>query len=468
QTEDSLTWTYTVEEGMTWSDGVPVTAEDILYTLRYEDEHGGTNFVDRTDETGKLTQAKYIDYALSEDARSLSLTLRTVNIREPYDMLTFYTLPEHVYEREEPDEEELRVGCGPYVLDQFDADEGTLVFLPNEYYPVLPSAAKLVYRLYPNEEALYIALDQGDIHMAWDYAFGVPAVCVDVLSRNEDLQITATSTTSVPAALAFNSAKGPCADRNVRLAISYALNYDAFVCYLGSSSAQVATRGFVPPATTGYVQTERLCEDIEKAKDALAASGYTKKNADGFYVNASGEELSFVLTVDRSRTTHVRCGEIVKTQLEAFGIRVEIDSVEPSVYREKTGNGFSGKNVSMEAAIFSCSAADMGAAGGLGTTFVDGNHALWGGCQVFDGEFQSIKAKLSGAKTLSDYRSAAAQMQEYYAKAVPVIALYWDELMFVSSVELAQMSIDATFGYNNAINWITVRNAENSEEEETE
>ena len=39
-TEDAKTWTYTIEEGMKWSDGEPVTAEDILFTLQYEDENG--------------------------------------------------------------------------------------------------------------------------------------------------------------------------------------------------------------------------------------------------------------------------------------------------------------------------------------------------------------------------------------------------------------------------------------------
>lgn len=35
-TEDAQTWTYTIREGMTWSDGEAVTAEDILFTLEYD------------------------------------------------------------------------------------------------------------------------------------------------------------------------------------------------------------------------------------------------------------------------------------------------------------------------------------------------------------------------------------------------------------------------------------------------
>ena len=63
-TEDSAAWTYTIQEGMTWSDGEPVTAEDILFTLEYEDSNGSANFTAQTDADGKTTEAKYTDYEI--------------------------------------------------------------------------------------------------------------------------------------------------------------------------------------------------------------------------------------------------------------------------------------------------------------------------------------------------------------------------------------------------------------------
>lgn len=89
ETEDAATWTYTVLEGMTWSDGVEVTAEDILYTLQYEDGNGAANFVSQTDEEGEVTEAKYSGYSISADGRSISLTLKSPNVRraEQHDLL---------------------------------------------------------------------------------------------------------------------------------------------------------------------------------------------------------------------------------------------------------------------------------------------------------------------------------------------------------------------------------------------
>ncbi len=78
ETDDAVTWTFTVIDGMKWSDGEPVTAEDILFTLNYEDSNGSANFVEQTDKDGKVTAARYTGYVISDDGRSISLTLASL------------------------------------------------------------------------------------------------------------------------------------------------------------------------------------------------------------------------------------------------------------------------------------------------------------------------------------------------------------------------------------------------------
>ena len=119
ETADSITWVYTIEPGMTWSDGEPVTAEDILFTLEYDDANGSANFVSQTDEDGKVTEAKYASYELSSDAMSISLTLSSANVRELSNMTSFRVMPKHVYEgKDSVTEAEARVTCVklPHVL----------------------------------------------------------------------------------------------------------------------------------------------------------------------------------------------------------------------------------------------------------------------------------------------------------------------------------------------------------------
>lgn len=456
-TEDAATWTYTIQDGMTWSDGAPVTAEDILFTLQYDQANGSANFEAQTGEDGKVTDAKYTGYSLSDDKMSVSLTLASPNVRELSNMTSFRVMPKHVYEgKNTVTEAEGRITCGPYVLESFNKEAGTITFAVNEYYPQKPNVEKIVYQLFGNEDTMYLALQQGDIDMVWAYSTGVAGTYQDVLSTDTNVSLVNVAAANAPAVLAFNNAKGLFSDENLRQAVSYALNYEEFKTYFGSTYAEIPNRGFVPSTTVGYTDTEKLTTDTAKADEYMKAAGYTEKNADGFYVNADGAAAAFTLTVNAAKETHVGYAEMIKTQLEAFGIQVNLDAVDKDAYNAKTSNKFSENNITMEAAIYGYTAAGMGMGNGLGSIYVDGNHAVQGGCQVFDEAFSSILDELKAAKTIEEYYTGAAKLQDYYAAHMPLIALYWDNMMLAYSSKLDNVTVDAVFGLNNVNNWFSI------------
>ena len=456
-TEDGQTWTYTIREGMTWSDGEPVTAEDILFTLEYDQANGSANFEAQTDADGKTTEAKYTEYTLSPDKASISLTLTTPNVRELSNMTSFRVMPKHIYEgKDSVTEAESRITCGPYVLESFSKEAGTLTFSVNPYYPQKPNVKQIVYRLFGNEDTMYLALQQGDVDMVWGYSTGVAGTYQDVLAGDENVALINVAAANAPAVLAFNNAKGLFTDENLRQAVSYALDYDAFKTYFGSAYAQIPNRGFVPETTVGYKQTEQLTTDTAKAQEYMEAAGYSEKNADGFYVNDAGQTASFTLTVNAAKEAHVGYAEMIKNQLEQFGIQVNLDAVDKDSYNAKTSNKFSENNITMEAAIYGYTAAGMGMGNGLGSIYVDGNHAVQGGCQVFDEAFQSILSEMKAAKTIDEYYAGAAKLQDYYAAHMPLIALYWDNMMLAYASRLENVTVDAVFGLNNVNNWFTI------------
>lgn len=456
-TEDAATWTYTIQDGMTWSDGAPVTAEDILFTLQYDQANGSANFEAQTGEDGKVTEAKYTGYSLSDDKMSISLTLASPNVRELSNMTSFRVMPKHIYEgKDTVSEAEGRITCGPYVLESFNKEAGTITFAVNEYYPQKPNVEKIVYQLFGNEDTMYLALQQGDIDMVWAYSAGVAGTYQDVLSTDTNVSLVNVAAANAPAVLAFNNAKGLFSDENLRQAVSYALNYEEFKTYFGSAYAEIPNRGFVPSTTVGYTDTEKLTTDTAKADGYMKAAGYTEKDADGFYVNADGAAAAFTLTVNAAKETHVGYAEMIKTQLEAFGIQVNLDAVDKDAYNAKTSNKFSENNITMEAAIYGYTAAGMGMGNGLGSIYVDGNHAVQGGCQVFDEAFSSILDELKAAKTIEEYYTGAAKLQDYYAAHMPLIALYWDNMMLAYSSKLDNVTVDAVFGLNNVNNWFSI------------
>lgn len=456
-TEDAATWTYTIQDGMTWSDGEPVTAEDILFTLQYDQANGSANFEAQTNDEGKVTEAKYVGYTVSDDKMSLSLTLASPNVRELSNMTSFRVMPKHIYEgKDTVTEAEGRITCGPYVLESFNKEAGTITFTVNAHYPQKPNAEKIVYQLFGNEDTMYLALQQGDIDMVWAYSTGVAGTYQDVLSADGNVALVNVAAANAPAVLAFNNAKGLFSDENLRQAVSYALNYAEFKTYFGSAYAEIPNRGFVPSTTVGYQDTEKLTTDTTKAEEYMKAAGYADKNADGFYVNADGQIAAFTLTVNAAKETHVGYAELIKTQLEQFGIQVNLDAVDKDSYNAKTSNKFSENNITMEAAIYGYTAAGMGMGNGLGSIYVDGNHAVQGGCQVFDEAFSAILCEMKSAKTIEEYYAGAAKLQDYYAAHTPLIALYWDNMMLAYSAALDNVTVDAVFGLNNVNNWFSI------------
>lgn len=456
-TEDATTWTYTIQDGMTWSDGESVTAEDILFTLQYDQANGSANFEPQTDEEGKITEAKYTGYTISDDKMSISLTLTSPNVRELSNMTSFRVMPKHVYEgKDTVTDEEARITCGPYVLESFNKESGTITFVVNEKYPQQPNVEKIVYQLFGNEDTMYLALQQGDIDMVWAYSAGVAGTYQDVLAGDANVSLINVAAANAPAVLAFNNAKGLLSNEDLRQAVSYALDYDAFKTYFGSAYAEIPNRGFVPATTVGYKETEKLTTDASKADEYMKAAGYAEKNADGFFVNADGQVAAFTLTVNAAKETHVGYAEMVKTQLESFGIQVNLDTVDKDAYNAKTSNKFSENNITMEAAIYGYTAAGMGMGNGLGSIYVDGSHAVQGGCQVFDEAFSTILDELKAAKTIEEYYVGAAKLQDYYAAHMPLIALYWDNMMLAYSSALDNVTVDAVFGLNNVNNWFSI------------
>lgn len=457
ETDDAITWTFTVLEGMKWSDGEPVTAEDILFTLNYEDSNGGANFAEQTDKDGKVTAPKYTGYAMSDDGMSISLTLSSANVRMLSNMTSFRVMPKHVYEgKDSVSEDEMRIGCGPYIFESFNKEAGTITFTANPDYPTQVNVGKIVYRLFGNDDTMYLALQNGDIDMVWNYSSGVPAVYQDVLAADDNVAFESVAAANAPAVLAFNNTKGLFADENLRKAVSFALDYEVFKEYFGSAYAEVPSRGFVPPTTVGYKETVKLTHDTELAAKYMADAGYTGKNPDGFYINAEGETAGFTLTVNAGKEAHVGYAELIKTQLENFGIMVELETIDGDSYNAKTSNKFSENNITMEAAIYGYTAAGMGMMAGLATIYVDGTHAVQGGCQVFDEQFLNIVAEMQAAVNLDEYCNAAAQLQDYYAEHTPLIALYWDSMILAHSEALDNFTVDAVFGLNNVNNWFTV------------
>lgn len=453
-TQDSKTWNYEITPGLTWSDGVEVTAEDILFTLIYEDQNGSANFIDQIDSKGKVTESKYIGYTLSEDKKTLSLVLRDANIRELSNMTSFRIVPSHLYSDGDITIADKRVTCGPFVFSSFDSLSGTIEFVQNKFYPVKPNVEKIVVHLFGSEDTMYMALNNGDLDFTFIYNSGVGENYLDVLKENNNLEILSANGQGIPLVLCFNNSSEKLSDINIRKAISYALDYEVIRKYVGGSGASIANRGVVPASTFGYIETQKLEQNLSLAATHLHNSGYEKVGA---YYQKDGEVLSLTLSYRLDKTAQVAGAELIKTQLETFGIKVNLDGLDSASYNAKTSNKFSNNNISFEMALFGFTSAGVEMGSGIATIYVDKFHNVQGGCQVSDEAFQKLLKELKSAKTIEEYYLSATKIQEYYETNTPLIALYHDNNNYVAIGEYEGYAIDSLFGINNVNTYINLK-----------
>jgi peptide/nickel transport system substrate-binding protein len=164
---DGLTYTYTLRDGLQWSDGEPLTAEDIAYTINRSRRE---EWINHSATTVNL-QARALD------ERTVEITSSVPDPKLP--TMDVYIVPKHIYEPISAEDVTTYdaldgVGSGPYTLEEWQPGESwTVVANPNYYgwEGQEPAIDRIVFRLFENGEAMAAALQAGEI----DAAHSIPS-----------------------------------------------------------------------------------------------------------------------------------------------------------------------------------------------------------------------------------------------------------------------------------------------------
>ena len=443
-TTDSKVWTLKVRDGMKWHDGAAVTAGDIKFTLEYLD----------TQEGGGGYAKSYKEIRVKDD-KTIELELASPNPRHLANLTTLRILPKHIYDGikdyKTVENKLANIGCGPYKFVSFDSNARTVEFAAHEGYPEMkPAVDKIILKLYDNADTMYMALKAGEIDMVYSYAGGVSPTVIDDLKASGKLTLLPVKDTSNTAVFVLNNNTEPGSDANIRKAIACAIDYDKFRELFGSKYSVAATAGFIPVGTLGYIDTPVLKRDLDKAKAYLKAAGCTDSNGDGI-VEYKGNKLSIKVTLRSDKPEHARYAELLKANLAQIGIEIVPDVQETAVFREITE-----KKHSQTAVITKLTAFGMGQNQGLSSLYLWGETNMSYG-QVFDKAYKALLDRAGAAATLDEYKTAAADIQKYYAENMPANALFWDSYVQAYSSKLDGFVIDGTFGFLNVQTWMNLK-----------
>ncbi|HYH30201.1 MAG TPA: ABC transporter substrate-binding protein [Pseudonocardia sp.] len=257
---DELTWVFTLRSGVTFSDGTPLTAEDVRASAqRLIDIEGSLAPLWAQVESVEATDEHTLTVTTSQPLGTLLSTMTLLYIGQAGKM-------------ESEDYWRSPIGTGPYVVSEYLPDQKLTLSRNEKYRGERPTLDTITYTNMPEEAARITALSTGEV----DYVGGIGADSVAQVESMDGVTYEAKPGWSYFFNW-FNSSREPFDDPRVRQAMWYAVDVKSIVEDLFGSQAVLA-RAPIPQDVFGAPALEPYPYDPEKAKQLLAEAGYP----DGF------------------------------------------------------------------------------------------------------------------------------------------------------------------------------------------
>lgn len=322
---DGMTYTYHLRDGLKWSDGEPLTADDVVWTINTSREQEWTNHFATT---ANLT-------ATVVDDRTLTIATAVPDPKLP--TMDVYIVPRHIWERHAGTVDDLAaydaldgVGSGPFTLKERKANqEWTMVANPN-YWKGTPAISQVVFRVFSDGDAMVTALRSGEI----DVAHLVPSQAFEDLKSEAGI-VTVTGAQGGFTELAMNGMAGGLGDGHpalqdltVRHAIAQAIDREAlFDRVVKRQGELINTLGVSPDSvwTPTLLVDQQLNYDPTAANAALDAAGYLDADGNGIReMPGGGNELRFRYAERSDSVNGAAIRELIEGWLSKVGIALEV------------------------------------------------------------------------------------------------------------------------------------------------
>ncbi len=332
--QDGLEMTVKLRDGVCFSDGVEMTADDIVFTFRTIMNPG----VDAT--VNRMFYDTFKD-VVKIDQRTVKFIFKEVLWKTFEAVGLFEVLPRHIYEFAEPEEFNKRrsnpVGSGPYVFEKWDVGQEIVLRRNENYWGYKPKLEKIVFRFITNDTAALQAFRAGDV----DFMQATPEQYSEMLLDKQFEQRSLAISYWEPGVpyfyVAWNEATPFFADRRVRLAMTYALDREAIVEHLLNGEAKITTGPFYIFGDQYDPNIKPWPYDLARAAELLDEAGWVDSDGDGIR-DKNGKKFSFRLAYGTGRAFYEQLAKLFKDSAGKIGVEVTADPYEWSVFIEKLNN----------------------------------------------------------------------------------------------------------------------------------
>ena len=330
--DEQTEFTFTVRDGVTWSDGTPLTANAFEWSWKRvlvpETKSEYTSALYPLKNAVKIVEggAELDELGVkASDEKTLVVTLEGPT---PYFPLlaatwTYYPVPQHTVEEfgEAWVEAGNMVSNGPYVLTGWEHDQSMTLELNEAYYGDKPTITKADYTLFadPVAQAL-VAFEADELDQAQVAGTDLERVKNDAV-LGPLVQVFPRSGTQF---IICDTTNAPTDDVRVRQALAMAIERDALANGILKGEFSPAPT-ILPPDIPGFNEAAALGEDVEKAKQLLADAGFP--DGQGF------PELT--LTYTSTSTQEKKSAEYLQgVWKQTLGITIKLDPLEDKAFRD--------------------------------------------------------------------------------------------------------------------------------------
>lgn len=326
--EDGLTYTFPLRDGVLFHNGDAVTAEDVLYSFE--------TCAATSNETDLIAALSAIEKIEADGDNQIVITLS-----EPSTAFLSYAAMVYIVPEGYSDQATSPVGTGPFKFVSRSVQESLVMEKFGDYWGEAAYLDKVTFKIFEDANALMSALSAGSIDM-------VNHLTIDQVDtvKGGDFKVLE-GTMNLVQALYLNNGVEPFDNEKVRQAMCYAVNVDD-ILELTAAGYGAKLGSSIYPSFTKYFD-ESLVDyydyDVEKAKSLLAEAGYP----DGF---------SMTITIPSNYTPHMNVGEVLVEQLAQVGITATIEPVEWETWLTEVyaGRNFESTVIGFDAATLNAGA----------------------------------------------------------------------------------------------------------------
>lgn len=344
--DDGLVWTFSLAPEAKWSDGEPVTADDVVFSLLAYRDWGDFGYWS--------SYATYFADVQATDEHTVVVTLSEPIGNMESQVLFCYILPKHIWGEFAGDLDaavafpnEAMVGSGPFRLVEFVQDQYYRLEAVKDHYGRPPAIDGVTFTKYANQDAVVQALRAGEVDMITE----LPATVVPSLRQDDNITVAA-GTSRAPGLrdYIFNLSSpetcpvddgGICSghpalrDIVVRRAMAHAVDKQQIIDVAELGLAQSGL-GLVPAGLGEFYasELEDYAFDIPLANQMLDEAGYLDTDKDGIRecpagMDCAGRQLDIVMQIASDISSGPREGELLAAWWAQIGIKMTPQVLEP-------------------------------------------------------------------------------------------------------------------------------------------